>query len=38
LMVWTALARILPMKEAWQIGAVEYLSKESRKWARLRLT
>jgi transposase len=24
-MVWTALAPILPMKEVWQVGAVEYL-------------
>jgi hypothetical protein len=29
LMVWTALAPILPMKEAWQVGAVEYLQRSA---------
>src|ERR1700722_3990687 len=29
LMVWTALAPIPPMKEAWQVGAVEYLQRSA---------
>src|ERR1700683_3658167 len=29
LMVWTALAPILPMKEAWQVGAVEYFQRSA---------
>ena len=27
LMVWTPLAPILPMIEAWQVGVVEYLQR-----------